>query len=86
MTVDTKKIVRVDGLARAITASLNATIGKVGSIQGRREIGAKRDRRARRAILVLPVLKAFKVCEASRGRRATGAKQDRRATGAKRAR
>lgn len=34
MTVDTKKIVRVDGLARAITASLNATIGKVGSIQG----------------------------------------------------
>lgn len=34
MTVDTKKIVRVDGLARAITASLNATIGKAGSIQG----------------------------------------------------
>ena len=34
MTVDTKKIVRVDGLARAITASLNATIGKIGSIQG----------------------------------------------------
>lgn len=34
MTVDTKKIVRVDGLARAITAILNATIGKVGSIQG----------------------------------------------------
>ena len=28
MTVDTKKVVRVDGLARAITASLNATIGK----------------------------------------------------------
>lgn len=34
MTVDTKKIVRVDGLARAITASLNATIGKAGSIKG----------------------------------------------------
>lgn len=34
MTVDTKKIVRVDGLARAIAASLNATIGKAGSIQG----------------------------------------------------
>lgn len=34
MTVDTKKIVRVDGLTRAITASLNATIGKAGSIQG----------------------------------------------------
>lgn len=31
MTVDTKKIVRVDGLARAITASLNATIGKAGN-------------------------------------------------------
>ena len=28
MTVDTKKVVRVDGLARAIAASLNATIGK----------------------------------------------------------
>lgn len=34
MTVDTKKIVRVDGLARAIAASLNATIGKAGSIKG----------------------------------------------------
>lgn len=31
MTIDTKKIVRVDGLARAITASLNATIGKAGN-------------------------------------------------------
>lgn len=48
MTVDTKKIVRVDGLARAITASLNATIGKAGSIQGpkgdRGETGPKGDR------------------------------------------
>ena len=44
MTVDTKKIVRVDGLARAITASLNATIGKVGSIQGPKgEKGEKGD-------------------------------------------
>lgn len=44
MTVDTKKIVRVDGLARAITASLNATIGKVGSFQGPKgEKGEKGD-------------------------------------------
>lgn len=44
MTVDTKKIVRVDGLARAITASLNATIGKAGSIQGPKgEKGEKGD-------------------------------------------
>lgn len=44
MTVDTKKIVRVDGLARAITASLNATIGKAGSIKGPKgEKGEKGD-------------------------------------------
>lgn len=74
MTVDTKKIVRVDGLARAITASLNATIGKAGSIQGPKgEKGEKGD--------IGPAgpqgPQGLQGLRGSRGRRATGAKRVR---------